>query len=87
MHYAKMNEDIISESYPLGGMIEPYDIWREQRMLDTLEQKFELDDEEELEKFLLDSSDTEDDDTEKDKDLDSFDLDLLDDCSTLDSNR
>lgn len=25
-------EELISEDYPLGGMVEPYDIWKEQNL-------------------------------------------------------
>jgi len=31
------NEDEVSEDYPLGGMIEPYDIWKEDEMMDKTE--------------------------------------------------
>lgn len=30
---------MISEEYPLGGMIEPYDIWREKELLQKQEKR------------------------------------------------
>jgi len=50
----------MSEQYPLGGMLEPYDIFREKELLDRLEDSFELEDEEDLDNLEEDSEDEED---------------------------
>ena len=44
----------MSEDYPLGGEIEPYDIIKEQEYLDHLEE--ELEREEHIEEFNLNES-------------------------------
>lgn len=52
---------MISENYPIGGMIEPFDIEREK---DLLEQVMELEDDEEQE-MLADSFEEEDTEDEE----------------------